>query len=159
MSVTTDPNCLFCKFVSGEIPCHKVWESDTHLAFLTIFPNTEGFTVVASKEHYPSDALAQDDAVLSGLILAAKQVAKKINAAFDDVGRTGLFLEGFGVAHLHCKLFPMHGTKPLNMDEVHSGDEIHKKFFTRYEGYMSSHNGQRVDDAKLAEVAKRVMKA
>jgi hypothetical protein len=87
----------------------------THLAFLTIFPNTEGFTVVASKEHFESDALAQDDAVLTGLILAAKQVAKKINAAFDDVGRTGLFLEGFGWRT--PPNFPIMGQR-LNMNTV-----------------------------------------
>lgn len=159
MSGAADPNCLFCKFVSGEIPCHKVWESDTHLAFLTIFPNTEGFTVVAAKEHYPSDALAQDDTVLTSLILAAKRVAKKINTAFDDVGRTGLFLEGFGVSHLHCKLFPMHGTKPLDLNTIDSNGEIQKKYFTRYEGYLSSHNGERMDDVKLTEIAKKIQSA
>ena len=47
-------DCIFCKIVNGEVPCHKVWEDEKHLAFLTIFPNTEGVTVVIPKKHYPS---------------------------------------------------------------------------------------------------------
>ncbi len=153
-------DCLFCKIVAGKLPCHKVWESETHLAFLTIFPNTEGFTVVVTKDHYESDALTQDDPVICGLVLAAKQVAQKITTAFDDVGRTGLFLEGFGVNHLHCKLFPMHGTQPMSeWKHIASSDDIHKKFFTQYEGYMSSHDGERGDDVKLAKLAENIRNA
>ncbi len=29
----------------------------------------------------------------------------------EDVGRTALVFEGFKVAHVHAKLFPLHGTK------------------------------------------------
>ena len=45
--------CIFCQIVEGKAPCHKVWEDEHHLAFLSIFPNTDGFTVVIPKKHYP----------------------------------------------------------------------------------------------------------
>ncbi|MSS74432.1 diadenosine tetraphosphate hydrolase, partial [Candidatus Pacearchaeota archaeon] len=35
-------NCIFCKIVKGESPSHKLWEDSKHIAFLSIFPNTEG---------------------------------------------------------------------------------------------------------------------
>lgn len=149
-------DCLFCQFVEGKIPCHKVWEDDLHIAFLTIFPNTEGFTVVATKNHYLSDAFSQDDAVITGLVLACKTVAKKINATFQDVGRTGMFLEGFGVNHLHAKLFPMHGTKGVELWREMPSESVTKKFFTRYEGYLSSHNGERADDKELEKIAQKI---
>ncbi|WP_197734991.1 HIT family protein [Photobacterium damselae] len=41
--------CVFCEIVKGKLPCHKVWEDDKHLAFLSIYPNTKGFTVVILK--------------------------------------------------------------------------------------------------------------
>ncbi len=41
--------CIFCQIVEGKAPCHKVWEDEHHLAFLSIFPNTDGFTVVIRK--------------------------------------------------------------------------------------------------------------
>lgn len=49
-------NCIFCKMVNGEEPCHKIWEDEKHLAFLSVYPNTEGFSVVITKQHYPSYA-------------------------------------------------------------------------------------------------------
>ena len=30
-------DCIFCKIVSGEASCHKIWEDELHLAFLSIF--------------------------------------------------------------------------------------------------------------------------
>ena len=157
-----DPNCIFCKIVEGSAPCHKVWEDEHHIAFLTIFPNTDGFTVVATKEHYPSDAFENSDEVLTGLVLAAKKVAKKINAAFEDVGRTGMFFEGFGVDHLHAKLFPMHGTGSVDgwkQIESNTNTELQNKYFERYEGYLSSHGGKRADDTELARIAEKIRNA
>lgn len=43
-------------------------------------------------------------------MLASKRVALLLDEALDDVGRTGMIFEGYGVDHLHAKLFPMHGT-------------------------------------------------
>ncbi|WP_346015671.1 HIT domain-containing protein [Rheinheimera sp. 1928-s] len=40
--------------VAGQSPCHQVSEDDEHLAFLSIYPNTTGFTVVTPKKYYPS---------------------------------------------------------------------------------------------------------
>ena len=60
-------SCIFCDIVKGKLPCHKIWEDEKHLAFLSIFPNTEGFSVVIPKQHYSSYAFEQSDEVLSGL--------------------------------------------------------------------------------------------
>ena len=86
-------DCLFCKFSSGELDCFKVWEDEKHLAFLTPFPNTPGFTVVITKEHQPSYGFDVDDKILSGLLKAAKTVGKKIDKGL-GVKRTGLMMEG-----------------------------------------------------------------
>ena len=145
--------CIFCKIVKGELPCHKIWEDEKHMAFLSIFPNTEGFSVVIPKEHYPSYAFEVEDEVLKDLIVAAKKVGKVIDKGFEDVGRTGLVLEGFGVNHLHAKLFPMHGTKSDEWTPIASTID---KFFDTYEGYISSHDSKRGDDKKLAELAKKI---
>lgn len=146
-------DCIFCKIVKGEAPSHKIWEDDKHLAFLTIFPNTEGFTVVITKEHYESYAFDLPDSVLTDLTLAAKKVGKLLDAKLDDVGRTGMIFEGFGVNHVHAKLFPMHGTK-MEVWEQRVSDM--DKFFTIYEGYISTHDYKRADDAWLADVAKKI---
>ncbi len=146
-------DCIFCKIVKGEAPCHKIWEDKEHLAFLSIFPNTEGFSVVITKQHYPSYAFSLPDDVLEKLVLASKKVAKLLDAGLEDVGRTGMIFEGFGVDHIHAKLFPMHGTEDKEWKPLSSSI---KKYFDKYEGYISSHDYERADDGKLAETARKI---
>lgn len=146
-------DCIFCAIVAGDAPSHKIWEDDRHLAFLSIFPNTEGFSVVVTKEHLGSDALEQPDDVLAGLVLAAKAASERLKKAFDDVGRVGLVLEGYGVDHLHAKLIPMHGTKADAWTAIKSQN---KKFFPLYEGYISSHDFERANDDELAKLASHI---
>lgn len=143
-------DCLFCKIVRGVESCHKIWEDDYHLAFLSIFPNTDGFTVVITKEHHSSYAFDLPDDVLTGLTIAAKKVGKLLDERLSDVGRTGMIFEGFGVDHVHAKLFPMHGTRQSDWRPIKS--DI-RKVFTVYEGYISSHDGPRAGDENLRIIA------
>ena len=150
----TKPDCLFCAIVSGDVPSHRVWEDDAHIAFLSIFPNTEGVTVVIPKGHHSSYAFDLPDTDLSALMLATKKVAKLLDLKLTDVGRTAMVFEGYGIDHVHAKLFPMHGTADMNTwKPIESKVE---KYFTQYEGYISSHDYERADDATLAALAKEI---
>ena len=71
-------SCIFCKIIKNELPHHLIDSNDNFMAFLTIFPNTLGATVVIPKQHYSSYAFDLDDDVLSDLVLYSKKVAKKI---------------------------------------------------------------------------------
>lgn len=148
--------CIFCKMVKGEASCHKIWEDERHLAFLSIFPNTGGFSVVIPKKHYPGYAFDVPDTILKELVIASKKVAKLLDSMLDDVGRTGMIFEGFGVDHLHSKLFPMHGTR--TMKEWKPLKSNVDKYFVKYEGYISSHDYKRADDSELAKLAKKIRK-
>ena len=149
-------DCLFCKFVSGELEAHVVWEDQSHIAFLSIFPNTEGVTVVIPKEHYPSYVFDLPDKVLSDLILASKNVAKLLDEKLDDVGRTALVFEGYGVDHVHAKLFPMHGTSEIK--EWKKIESKIDKYFDKYEGYISSHDSNKADEEKLMKLKFKIKK-
>ena len=48
--MTTDPDCIFCKIVRREAPAHVVCEDERTLAFMDIFPVTDGHTLVITKE-------------------------------------------------------------------------------------------------------------
>src|SRR5690606_31996023 len=87
-----------------------IWENDDYMAFLSIYPNTDGVTVVIPKSHYSSNVDKINNTVLVGLVLAAKEVISILKLAFPDVGRVAFVIEGLGVNHLHIKLFPLHGT-------------------------------------------------
>ncbi|MFA6185033.1 MAG: HIT domain-containing protein [Candidatus Shapirobacteria bacterium] len=45
-------DCIFCKIIKGEIPCHKVYEDDKFLAFLDINPIAIGHTLLIPKTHF-----------------------------------------------------------------------------------------------------------
>lgn len=149
-------NCIFCQLVQGKMPSHVIWKDGKHLAFLSIFPNTEGFSVVIPKEHYSSYAFDAPEEVYIDLLIAAKTVGRLLDAQLEDVGRTGLILEGFGIDHLHAKLFPMHGTKMPKWKPITSKVD---KYFTQYEGYISSHDYHRSSDSELSQLAKRIGKS
>src|SRR5437764_14697864 len=106
--------CVFCEIVAGKTPADVVWEDKKYLAFLSIFPNTEGLTVVIPKKHYESYASNLPDDVLQELIHTVKKVAKLLDRTFEDVGRSALIMEGFGINHMHTKLILLHGTGDLH---------------------------------------------
>jgi diadenosine tetraphosphate (Ap4A) HIT family hydrolase len=148
-------DCIFCKIVKNEAPSHKIWEDEKHLAFLSIFPNTKGFSVVVTKQHFPSYVADLPDEVLRDFIVAVSKVCKLLDLKLDDVGRTGIIFEGFGVDHVHAKLFPMHGTKG-DWKPIHSNID---KFFEKYEGYISSHDYKQdhpADPGELSALAKKI---
>lgn len=91
---------------------------------------------------------------MKDLIIAVKKVAKLLDAKLEDVRRTGLIFEGMMIDHAHAKLFPMHGTSQLKGWKTMSSNV--DKYFDVYEGYISSHNGNREDEEKLAKLAKKI---
>lgn len=146
-------DCIFCKIVEGSSPSYKIWENNDFLAILNIFPNTLGASLVIPKKHYSSYFAEVPKDVLDGLMSASREVAMLLDAKFEDVGRTGLIFEGFGVDHLHSKLYPMHGTTLDNWEMIESNMD---KYFDKYEGYISSHSSKRADDKDLEETAKLI---
>lgn len=146
--------CVFCDIVNKTSPAHIIWEDERHIAFLSIFPNTEGFTVVATKEHLPNYCFDLSDKQLTALTLAAKKVGKLLDEKLEGVGRTGMLLEGFGIDHAHAKLFPMHGT--ANLEKWKPFLAKQNKFFKQYEGYISSHDCERANDTELKSLAERI---
>jgi diadenosine tetraphosphate (Ap4A) HIT family hydrolase len=154
---TTDDNkCVFCDIISKNDADAIFWQDDKHVAFLSIDPNTEGFSLVVPKKHHRSDILKMSDVELQDFILAAKEVAKIIENYYEDVGRVGLIMEGTGIDHAHIKLVPMHGTEHMKTGEWKQYLSNVEHWFDDYEGWISSAGGPMVDRGKLIEVSKRI---
>ncbi|MFW5853022.1 MAG: HIT family protein [Patescibacteria group bacterium] len=156
-STTKEGECIFCKIISGDIKTPGIfWENDEFMAFLSIWPNTEGFTVVIPKEHYGSDVLGMPDNKLNKFVLAAKTVSKNLIKHFEDVGRVGLIMEGTGIDHAHIKLFPMHGTGYMKKGEWKQYHSKNDQFFEIYEGYITSNDGPKADEEKIKKLAQKL---
>lgn len=96
---------LFTRIIRGEIPSHKILESDQYLAFLDIRPVNPGHTLVIPKKEidYVFDI---DDELLKGLIVFAKTVAKAIYKAI-PCKKVGVMVAGLEVPHAHVHLIPI----------------------------------------------------
>ncbi|MEZ4979089.1 MAG: HIT family protein [Chitinophagales bacterium] len=140
--------CIFCKIVRNELPNWKIWEDSKHIAFLTPYPNTKGFTVVVTKEHYDSYAFNLDDKVFLDLCLASKKVGKLLDSKL-MTKRTGMIFEGMGINHIHSKLVPMHNIPDGEWKEIKSNAP---EFFENYMGFISSKDGFKISNEELDEI-------
>lgn len=146
-------DCLFCKILNGELPSRKIWEDDKHIAVLTPFPNTPGFTVLITKEHKDSYIFSLDDETYEGIFKAAKEVANLLDSKL-NCKRTGLIFEGMGIHHAHVKLIPMHGIPDGDWQPILSNK---KEFTEAYLGYISSHDGSLCSEEELNKVFRQLV--
>ncbi len=74
---STDPDCLFCKIVAGEIPVDRVHEDDSYIAFRDINPQAPVHILVIPRKPIPkaSDASEEDRELLGHLVWVAGEVA------------------------------------------------------------------------------------
>ena len=154
---TPEKQCIFCEIAAGRFSTPGIfWEDTEFMAFLSINPNTEGFSCVIPKAHFGTDVLKMPNDVLQRFILASKTVSQILENYFSDVGRVGVIMEGTGVDHAHIKLVPMHGTENLKRGEWKQYLSEKEVWFDTYEGWISSGGGPMADPAKLATLAKEL---
>lgn len=96
---------VFSKIISGEIPCLKIAEDHSFLAFLDINPIAEGHTLVVPKTEidYFFDI---DDDLLSRMMVFSKSVAEKLKKNV-ECKRIGISVIGLEVPHAHIHLIPI----------------------------------------------------
>jgi histidine triad (HIT) family protein len=106
-----DDSNIFAKVLRGEIPSIKVFEDETLLVMMDIFPQSRGHTLVIPKA--PSrNLLDADPAVLAGVAQALPRFARAVKDAMSADGvRLVQYNEapaGQTVFHLHFHLIPVY---------------------------------------------------
>lgn len=98
---------IFDKIISGEIPCHKVYEDDSCLAFLDVNPHAKGHTLVIPKTAGKT-VFDQDDDTLAKLMIAVTKTMKILDEKLHPSGFTVGWNHNVGQAvdHLHVHIFP-----------------------------------------------------
>ncbi len=100
---------IFSKILSGEIPCHKVYEDDYVLAFLDVGPLAEGHTLVIPKEPVATlDALSDEAAAALGKVLPRLCRAVKLVRGYEayNVLQNNGSLAHQAVMHVHFHIIP-----------------------------------------------------
>lgn len=118
--MNTDPNCIFCKIVAGEIPAHKVYEDDDFLAFLDVRPISPGHTLIIPKEHY---RWVWDVPNAGEYFEVAKKIAIAQKKAFDTDFVLSKII-GEEVPHAHIWVYPSDHVAGDKMDFEGNAENI-----------------------------------
>ena len=114
--MTYDDNNVFAKILRGELPCHKVYETDRALAFMDVMPRGDGHVLVIPKTK-ARNLLDVDPDDLADLIKAVQIVGKAAKTAMSADGLTiQQFNESAGgqvVFHLHVHVIPRASGVPM----------------------------------------------
>ncbi len=104
----TDPNCIFCKIVAGQIPAKKVHEDEQLIAFHDIHPWAPVHVLIVPKAHIVSMAEVGDEQrdLMGRMMALAPKLMRDLGVSngFRQVINTGPD-GGQEVMHLHLHVF------------------------------------------------------
>ncbi len=106
--MTTDPDCIFCKIVSKQIPANVVYQDDQVTAFNDLNPQAPTHVLLIPNQHIANtEALEPEhDATVGAVLRAARSIARSAGVAdsgYRLVVNTGRDANNT-VAHLHVHL-------------------------------------------------------
>ncbi len=117
----SDPNCLFCKIIVGEVEGEIVDQDDRTVAFMDINPATRGHVLVVPRRHAVNVLEIEPDE-LAATVLAAQRLARR---ATERLGADGVnLINSCGSAawqtvfHLHIHVIPRYQGDPLQLPWV-----------------------------------------
>jgi len=125
-----DQNNIFAKIIKGEIPCYKIYEDEETLAFLDLFPQSYGHTLVISKTSMARNLLEVEPQDLAQIMASVKKVAAAINTQLKPDGIQICQFNGEAagqtVFHLHFHIIPrftgedlsLHAGKQANAEDL-----------------------------------------
>ena len=112
-----DKDCIFCKIAAGEVPCSKILEDDSAIAFLDIGPLAKGHTLLIPKDHYVTvDEMPPElaGAVLKHLPTLVKAVKSATNCEGVNILQNNGRVAHQVIPHVHFHIIPRR-----------AGDEFH----------------------------------
>ena len=115
----SDPDCIFCKIIAGEIPCFKLHENDDTFAFMDINPANEGHALIIPKEH-SVDVHAVSDSAISSTVITAKRIAAAVDKTLSPDGINLIQCNGPAAAqsvlHFHMHVLPRRDGDELKLN-------------------------------------------
>lgn len=104
-----DEDCIFCQIADKKIPSQILFENDTNLAFLDIFPISNGHTIVIPKNHYknlediPSGELTDLFKVVKKL---SNKIYEKLKIDGYNILQNNFSAAGQIINHFHVHIIP-----------------------------------------------------
>lgn len=112
-----DPDNIFAKILRGDMPSVKVWEDDDVLAFMDVFPQSEGHVLIVSKTSTARNILEIEPEALAKLTAAVQRTARAVEKALKPEGLSLMQFNGDAggqtVFHLHFHIVPRWSDRPM----------------------------------------------
>jgi histidine triad (HIT) family protein len=104
-----DPNCVFCKIISGEIPAKVIMQNEKAMALLDAFPLAAGHSLVIPKSHYAKvQQMSEQDAMavfeIVWKLVGAVETGSQVNASTIAIHNGSE--AGQEVPHVHAHIVP-----------------------------------------------------
>jgi histidine triad (HIT) family protein len=137
LTTTYDAQNIFAQIIRGEAPCYKLYEDDDVLAFLDLFPQSFGHTLVIPKRSAACNILDVDSEALCQVMRVVQQLTRAIVA---ELAPDGVQIAQFNGA-------------PAGQTVFH----IHMHIVPRYAGQgMAVHAAQKAEPAELERLQARL---
>jgi histidine triad (HIT) family protein len=116
-----DPQNIFAQIIRGQLPCYKLYEDEDVLAFLDVFPQSYGHTLVIPKRAEARNILDVDADSLAKVMTVVQRLARvlveELEPAGVQVAQFNGAPAGQTVFHLHMHIVPRYTGGQL---EIHA---------------------------------------
>jgi histidine triad (HIT) family protein len=113
-----DDSNPFARILRGELPCIKVAENESTLAFMDLMPQADGHVLIVPKES-AAEIFELSDAATVACIRMTQRIAVAARAALNPdgvfIGQFNGAAAGQTVAHVHFHVIPRWEGVPLRM--------------------------------------------
>ncbi|HVR05641.1 MAG TPA: HIT family protein [Solirubrobacteraceae bacterium] len=114
----SDPDCIFCKIVAGELPATIVDEDERTIAFMDINPATRGHALVVPRRH-TRDLLEIEPEQLQAVTVAAQRLAGRASERLQADGVNVINSCGAAawqtVFHFHLHVIPRYESDAMRL--------------------------------------------
>src|SRR5690606_18486216 len=128
MSLTDayDPQNIFARIIRGEAPCYRIYEDDDVLAFLDLYPQSFGHTLVIPRRSAACNLLDVDTDALCKVMVVVQRLTRAI---VDELQPDGVQVAQFNgaaagqtVFHIHVHIVPRYAGQDMRVHAAQQGD-------------------------------------
>ena len=125
---TYEPQNIFAMIIRGEAPCYKLYEDDEVLAFLDLFPQSQGHTLVIPKRAAARNLLDVDPDTLGKMMAVVQKLTRVL---VEELQPDGVQVAQFNgapagqtVFHLHVHIVPRYAAQGLGVHAASKADPV-----------------------------------